>query len=72
MTVRVHRREKESPQNLAQRFTRVVRQSGILLQKRKGQFHKRAKSNLAKKRSALRREEIKKEYAKIRKMEKPS
>ena len=72
MTVRVYRREKESPQSLAQRFTRVVRQSGILLQKRKGQFHKRVKSNLAKKRSALRREEIKKEYARIRKMEKPS
>lgn len=55
MALSVKRKEKESSQNLVHRFTKVVRQSGVLLQIRSKQFHKRQKSILAKKRSALRK-----------------
>ena len=55
MVLQVQRKERESSQNLVHRFTKIVRQSGILLELRSKQFKKRAKSTLAKKRSALRR-----------------
>lgn len=69
--LQVRKKEKETSQNLVHRFTKVVRQSGILLELRQGQFHKRPKSALAKKRSALRREELRKERRKAEKLAKP-
>ncbi len=71
MTLEVRKKEKETSQNLVHRFTKTVRQSGILLEVRKGQFHKRAKSALAKKRSALRRVELRAERKKAEKLAKP-
>ena len=71
MPVEVRRKEKESSQNLVHRFTKVVRQSGILLELRANQFTKRQKSALAKKRSALRRVELNKEKRKQEKLSKP-
>ncbi len=71
MALEVKRKEKESPQNLIHRFTKVVRQSGIMLELRGKQFHKRAKSELAKKRSALRRVELRAEKKLADKMSKP-
>ncbi len=71
MPLEVKRKEKESPQNLVHRFTKVVRQSGVLLQIRGKQFHKRSKSALAKKRSALRRARLKIEKARQEKLSKP-
>jgi len=53
--VNVTKKDKETSQNLVHRFTKTVRQSGILLQLRKDRFFKRAKSDLVKKRSALRK-----------------
>ena len=69
--LKVIKKDRESPQNLIHRFTKVVRQSGVLLQTRGHQFHKRAKSDLAKKRSALRRVVLRKERAIAEKMAKP-
>lgn len=69
--LQVRKKDRESPQNLVHRFTKVVRQSGVLLQVRGKQFHKRAKSDLAKKRSALRRVVLRKERAVAEKMAKP-
>ena len=69
--LQVRKKERESPQNLVHRFTRVVRQSGVLLQVRGKQFHKRTKSDLPKKRSALRRVVLRKERAIAEKMAKP-
>ena len=71
MVLEVKRREKESPQNLVHRFTKVVRQSGILLELRSKQFKKRAKSNLAKKKSAVRRIKLREEKKKQEKLAKP-
>jgi len=71
MALQVTKKDKETSQSLVHRFTKVVRQSGTLLQVRKGQFHKRAKSALAKKRSALRRVELRIEKRKAEKLAKP-
>ena len=71
MVLEVRKKERENSQSLAHRFTKVVRQSGILLEKRKRQYHKRAKSALAKKRSALRRVKVKIQKAKDFKLSKP-
>jgi hypothetical protein len=71
MVLEVRKKDKETSQNLVHRFTKVVRQSGVLLQLRSKRFHKRAKSALAKKRSALRRVEVKKEKKIAEKLAKP-
>ncbi len=71
MALEVRKKDRESSQNLVHRFTKVVRQSGILLQVRGKQFQKRAKSDLAKKRSALRRVQLRAEKIIADKMAKP-
>jgi ribosomal protein S21 len=71
MALQVTKKEKETSQNLVHRFTKVVRQSGVLLEIRKGQFYKRAKSALAKKRSALRKVEVRAEKRMADKLAKP-
>ena len=71
MALQVSKKERETSQNLVHRFTKAVRQSGVLLQVRKTQFHKRAKSALAKKRSALRRVETRAAKRKEEKLAKP-
>ncbi len=71
MVLEVRRKERETSQNLVHRFTKTVRQSGVLLQVRKNQFRKRPKSALAKKRSALRRVELRAEKKKQDKLAKP-
>ena len=71
MPVNVTKKERETSQNLVHRFTKTVRQSGILLQLRKNRFFKRAKSDLVNKRSALRRVERKATKIKEEKLAKP-
>jgi len=71
MAIEVRKKEKETPQSLVQRFTKVIKQSGLLLELRRRQFYQRPKSDLAKKRSALRRLEIQRQRAKEEKMAKP-
>lgn len=68
MALNVRRKERETSQSLIRRFSRRVRKSGILIQARKNKFHKRSKSRQMKKRAALRREELKKEYERREKM----
>jgi len=68
MALEVQRRERENSQSLIRRFTKMIRQSGTLLQIRKKKFHHRSKSPLTRKRSALRRERVKKEYQKLKKL----
>ncbi len=71
MPVEVKKKDRETSQNLAHRFTKTVRQSGILLELRSKQFKKRAKSALAKKRSAIRRVKLKAEKKIAEKLAKP-
>ncbi len=60
--------KNESGQNLTRRFSKKMKQSGILLEARKTNYRKRKLSPQLKKRAALRRERLKKEYQKKAKM----
>jgi ribosomal protein S21 len=68
MALEVKRKEKESVQSLIRRFARKVQQSGILLRAKEIKFKEREKSRQLKKRAALRREELKREYERKRKL----
>ncbi len=71
MAIEVKKKERENSQNVSRRFSRKVKMSGVLIEARKNRFHKRKKSDQMKKRSALRKIELKKEYEKNEKMNKP-
>jgi ribosomal protein S21 len=68
MALEVKRKERENPQSLVRRFTKRVQQSGILLRARKTRFKRREKSKGQRKKTALRREEMKKEYEELEKL----
>jgi len=68
MVLEVKKQERETSQDVIRRFTKRIQQSGLLLRARKIRFRVRRKSRQMKKRAALRREEIKKEYAKLKKL----
>jgi len=72
MGLEVKKKERETSQNLIRRFSRSLQQSGILLRAREVRFKEREKSEQMKKRAALRREEKKREYEKLRKLGKIS
>lgn len=67
-SLEVKKEEKEPVANLIRRFTKKVQESGILLVAREKRFYQRAKSDEMKKRSALRRETLKKQYEKLKKL----
>ncbi len=62
MKFEVRKQERETTLSLIRRFTKRVRESGVLNRARKGRFYLRNRSQTARKRSALRRIEAKKEY----------
>jgi len=68
MGIEVKKQERETSQALIYRFSRSVKKSGLLLRARKARFRQHQKSRQMKKRAALRREELKKEYEKLRKL----
>jgi len=68
MALEVKKQQRETPQALIRRFTKRLQQSGILLRARRVRFRQRSKSRQMKKRAALRREETKKEYEKLKKL----
>jgi ribosomal protein S21 len=72
MALEIRKQEKENSQSLIRRFSKSVKLSGILLEARKRRFTERGKSRQMKKRSALRREQLKMEYKKLEKLGKIS
>jgi hypothetical protein len=68
MALEVTKKERESSQGLVRRFSKRVKQSGILRRARKKKYKQRKKSRQLKNRAALRREEKKKEYQKKKKL----
>lgn len=68
MALEVKRKPKESVQSLVYRFTKAVQQSGILLRARERMYKVREKSENLKREAALRREEMKKKYEKLKKL----
>ena len=69
MPLEIKKQERESSQSLIFRFTKAIKQSGILLRARKIRFKRKEKSRDMKKKEALRREEMKKEYERLKKWE---
>lgn len=68
MALEVHKKLGENSQGLIRRFTKKVKQSGVLMRARKNRFFKREKSKQMQQRAALRREELKKEYENLKKL----
>ncbi len=68
MILEVKKQNKESSQSLIRRFYRRVQKSGILHRARKNRFRNRKKSEQMKKRTALRREEMRRKYEKLKKL----
>jgi len=67
MPLKTKKEAKESTQGLIRRFSRKMRKSGILIEARKKRFVKREKSTQLKKRAALRKNELKEKYEKLKK-----
>jgi len=68
MSLEVKKQERETPQSLIRRFTKRVQRSGVLLRARQSRYRKRPKSKQMKKRAALRREQLRKEYQRLKKL----
>ncbi len=68
MPLEVKKSDIESTQSLIRRFTRKIKQSGILIEARKRLFYVKEKSEQMKKRAALRRERLKQEYQRLEKL----
>jgi len=68
MPLKIQKKERETSQNLIRRFKKIIHQSGVLLEKKKRAFHQRRKSKSLKRKSALRRNKIKKEYKRLEKL----
>lgn len=68
MALELKKQPRETSQNLIRRFSRSMKQSGILLRARKNRFRIRAKSKNMRRKSALRKNEKRKEYEKLVKM----
>lgn len=66
--IEVKRKERESVESLLRRFTRRVQQSGVLIEARKSQFRRPKKSKLRVRQEAIKRNEIKAEKEKLRKL----
>lgn len=68
MGLEIKKQERETSQGLIRRFSKSVQKSGILVRARKIQFKRRDKSENMKRKAALKREELKKEYEKLKKL----
>lgn len=68
MGIEARKQNRETSQSLIRRFSRKIQQSGILLRARRARFRKRLKSRQMKKKAALRREETRKEYERLKKL----
>ena len=68
MALEVKRQGRETSQTLVRRFGQRIQRSGLLIRARRKRFKLRSKSDEGKKREALRREELKKQYRKLEKL----
>ncbi|MDP3901849.1 MAG: 30S ribosomal protein S21 [bacterium] len=66
--MQVKKRENESASSLIYRFTKRVRQSGVLLEAKKRRFKKRDQSRIKRRSSAIYRDIKKKEVVKAKKL----
>mgnify|MGYP001258914002 CR=1 FL=1 len=64
----IKKQERETNQALIRRFTRRLKDSGILINAKKSQFRKRGKSSQMRKRAVLRKLERQKTFEQQRKL----
>lgn len=68
MRIEVKKQERENSQGLIRRFTKKVKQSGVLVRAKRSRFYQRPKSKDMQKKAALRRETLKAEYERLKKL----
>jgi len=68
MSFEIKKQERENAQSLVRRFSRRLKNSGILIGARSLRFHKRPKSAFTKRKAALRRIEKRNEYEHLSKL----
>lgn len=68
MSIEAKKQDRENSQSLIRRFTKRVQKSGVLLRARKSRFHQRSKSKGMRKKTALRKEKLRTEYEKLKKL----
>lgn len=68
MPIKIIRQKKENSQDVAKRFIKTVKKSGILLEMRRKAFQQRQKSKTICKRNTLTRLDNKKKYETLKKM----
>jgi len=68
MPLEIKRKKGERVRSLASRFTRALRKSGILTEAKKRMYFRKPLNKSARKKAALRREELKKKYEKLEKL----
>jgi len=68
MPIKVEKKGKEPSKRLVRRFSKKVQRSGILRTVRKKRYRQKPKSEKLKKRSALRKKQLREKYRKMRKM----
>ncbi len=68
MVLEIKKQERETAQSLIRRFGRGVQQSGLLIRARKIRFRQKPKNKQATRKAALRREQLKKEYQRLKKL----
>lgn len=68
MSLKVEKKERETTQSLIRRFSKAIKQSGILKEARKRRFFQRPLSDASKKRAALRKLRAGEEYEKKEKL----
>lgn len=68
MSLEIKKQPRETAQSLVRRFTKRLRQSGILRRAKKNRYRARPKSPKVRKRTALRKQELKKEYEELKKL----
>lgn len=66
--IEVKKKDGESFESLMKRFSRKVQQSGLLIRARRLRYHDRTKSRNLKRRSALRRIELKTERDEMKRL----
>lgn len=64
----IQKKERETNQALIRRFTRRLKDSGIIIEAKKSQFRRKEKSAVMRKRAVLRKLEKQKEYVKLQKL----
>ena len=68
MSIQIKKNTRETSQSLVRRFSRRIQQSGVLRRARNIRFTKRNKSDQLKKKTVLRKQELKKEYQLLEKL----